>query len=300
MKIAIIGCGYVGSAIARLWQRQGHQVTVTTTTPEKISKLETIADCVVLAKGNDLETLQKLVSDREMVLLSVGAKSRTIDNYRQSYLETAKNVVKAIETAPSVKQLIYTGSYAVLGDKNGAWTDETAPVNPANEHGEILCQTESELLSVPENQMKSSSGQRSVGEAFSERVETSELRSLKVCILRLAGIYGEGRELIKIFGRVAGTTRPGSGDDYTNWIHLDDIVGAIEFARQRELSGIYNLASDEILTTKEFLDRLFKVHERSPVNWDDSQTSVRPYNTKLSNQKLKNAGFRLAHPQLVF
>ncbi len=275
MKIAIIGCGYVGSAIARLWQRQGHQVTVTTTTPEKISKLETIADCVVLAKGNDLETLQKLVSDREMVLLSVGAKSRTIDNYRQSYLETAKNLVKAIETTSSVKQLIYTGSYAVLGDKNGAWTDETAPVNPANEHGEILCQTELELLSISETECK-------------------------VCILRLAGIYGEGRELIKIFGRIAGTTRPGSGDDYTNWIHLDDIVGAIEFARQRELSGIYNLASDEILTTREFLDRLFTIHNLQPVIWDADRTSVRPYNTKLSNQKLKNAGFRLAYPQLIF
>lgn len=275
MKIAIIGCGYVGSAIARLWQRQGHQVTVTTTTPGKIIQLETIADKVTLANGNDLATLQEVVSDREVVLLSVGAKSRNIENYRQSYLKTAKNVVAAIKTAPSVKQLIYTGSYAVLGDKNGEWTDETAPVAPVNEYGEILCQTETELLSVPEDK-------------------------IKVCILRLAGIYGEGRELIKIFGRMAGLTRPGDGKDYTNWVHLDDIVGAIEFARQQQLSGIYNLACDEILTFKEFLDRLFNAHELPSVTWDSSQNSVRAYNTKLSNQKLTKAGFQLAHPQLIF
>ncbi|MGV2827426.1 SDR family oxidoreductase [Myxosarcina sp. GI1(2024)] len=275
MKIAIIGCGYVGSAIARLWHRQGHQVTVTTTTPDKVSQLEAIASRVTLAEGNDLETLQEIVSDREVVLLSVGAKSRTIDNYRRSYLETAKNVIAALKTAPQVKQLIYTGSYAVLGDKNGAWTDETAAVNPANEFGEILCQTEAALLSVPEERFK-------------------------VCILRLAGIYGEGRELIKIFRRSAGTTRPGNGEDYTNWIHIYDIASAIEFARREQLSGIYNLACDEVLTTKELLDCLFTTHGLPLVTWDATRTSVRPYNTRLSNQKLTNAGFQLAHPQIIF
>lgn len=275
MKIAIIGCGYVGSATARLWQRQGHQVRVTTTTPDKISRLDKIASEVAIAKGNDLETLKNIVSDREIVLLSVGAQSRTLDSYRQSYLETAKNLVAALKTAPEVKQLIYTGSYAVLGDKDGAWTDETAPIALANEYGEVLCQTEAVLLSVPEDKYR-------------------------VGILRLGGIYGENRELIKIFRRVAGTTRPGKGDDYSNWIHLDDIVGAIDFVRQKQLAGIYNLACDEVLTTKELLDRLLTTYGLSPVSWDVEKTSVRPYNTRLSNQKLKNAGFELAHPQLIF
>jgi len=42
---------------------------------------------------------------------------------------------------------------------------------------------------------------------------------MSVCILRLGGIYGPRRELVKIFGRVAGTIRPGNGEDATNWIH---------------------------------------------------------------------------------
>ena len=275
MKIAIIGCGYVGSAIARWWQQQGHQITVTTTTPDKIPYLNTIASEVAIADGSNLANLKQAIADKEVVLLSVAAKQRSADGYRQAYLATAKNLLTAIAETPSVKQLIYTSSYGILGNQNGEWTDENAPVSPINELGEILSQTEQVLLSVPKSE-------------------------LKICILRLSGIYGPGRELIKIFRSRAGTTRPGNGKDYTNWIHLDDIVNAIKLARLKQLSGIYNLNSDEILTTGEFFDRLFATHNLPPITWDTSQPSSRPYNLKLDNQKLKAAGFKLVHPQIVF
>lgn len=275
MKIGIIGCGYIGSAIALLWHQQGHEVTVTTTTPEKVSKLQTISDQVAIVSGDDLDSLKQLVKHQDVILLSVSAKQPTIDGYRQSYLETAKNVVAAIKQAPNVQQLIYTSSYGILGNKNGKWTDETAPVAPVNQQGEILCQTESILLSLPQSKSKTS-------------------------ILRLTGVYGKGRELIKIFRSWAGTTRPGNGKDYSNWVHLDDIVNGIEFARQKQLQGIYNLNSDEILPRFEFFARLFKTHKLPPITWDSSRQSLRPYNLKLDNQKLKDLGFKLIHPQIRF
>ena len=275
MKIAIIGCGYVGSAIASLWHQQGHEVTVTTTTSEKVPDLQTIASEVAIAYGNDLNILKQVIKDKEVILLSIGVKQHTVDGYRQSYLAAAKNLVTAIQETPTVKQLIYTSSYGILGNKNGEWTDETAPVSPISEPGEILSQTEQVLLFIPESK-------------------------LKVCIFRLTGIYGTGRELIKIFRSRAGTTRPGNGKDYTNWVHLDDVVNGIEFARQKQLSGIYNLNSDEILSTGEFFDRLFTTHNLPPITWDASQPSLRPYNLKLDNQKLKAAGFKLVHPQIIF
>ena len=275
MKLAIIGCGYVGSAVARLWHQSGHEVIVTTTTPAKKQQLQAIATEVAVVTGNDLAGLQRVVSDRDVVLLSVGSKQRTPQGYRLAYLETARNVVKAIGTTPGVKQLIYTGSYGILKENSGATIDETVEVDPKDEYGEILYQTEQELLSIPESEFIT-------------------------CILRLTGIYGPERELIKIFRRVSGTTRPGKGGEYTNWVHLEDIVRAIDFARIKQLSGIYHLNSDEILTIKEFLDRLFKAHDLPSVTWDSSQPSTRASNIKLSNQKLKNAGFELVHPQIEF
>ena len=274
MKLAIIGCGYVGSAVGHLWHSAGHEVTVTTTTPAKKQELQAIASKVVVLTGNDLEKLKDVVADRDVVLLSVGSKQRTPETYRQAYLQTAQNVVAAIKAGSGVKQLIYTSSYGILNHKDGDVVDETIEVEPKDEFGEILYKTEQTLLSVAETEFIT-------------------------CILRLTGIYGPGRELIKIFRRVAGTTRPG-GERYTNWVHLEDIVRAIDFAREKQLQGIYHLNSDEILKMKEFLERLFQAHNLPPVTWDSSQSSARSSNMRLSNQKIKDAGFELVHPKIEF
>jgi nucleoside-diphosphate-sugar epimerase len=275
MKLVIIGCGYVGSAVARLWHTAGNEVTVTTTTKERVSELQAIASQVAVVTGDDLLGLKQVVANQDIVLLSVGSKQRTPEAYRQAYLETAQNIVMAIEANVGVKQLIYTGSYGAIYHKSGDIVDETVAVNPQDEFGEILAQTEQVLLNA-------------------------STEDFKTCILRLAGIYGPGRELIKIFRRVAGTTRPGSGESYTNWVHLEDIVRAIDFAKDNQLQGIYHLNSDELMTTKELFQRLFAAHDLPPVTWDISQTSPRAHNMKLSNQKIKSAGFELVHPEIEF
>ena len=275
MRLAIIGCGYVGSRVARLWHEAGNEVTVTTTSPNKIAALQAVSSKVVILTGGDSATLQKVIGDRDVVLLSIGSKQRTPQVYRQTYLETAQNLVAAIEAGTGVKQIIYTGSYGIINDKSGGTIDETVAIKPKDEFGEILYRTEQVLLSAAN-------------------------ANLKTCILRLSGIYGEGRELVKIFGRVAGTTRSGSGDRYTNWVHVEDIVRAIDFAKKQQLEGIYHLNSDEVIIIREFFQRLFKAHNLPPVTWDSSQTSTRSNNMKLSNQKIKDAGFELAHPQIEF
>ncbi|NEU73512.1 SDR family oxidoreductase [Hassallia byssoidea VB512170] len=274
MNIAIIGCGYVGYAIARYWQQNSSFiVTATTTTQSRVPALQSVAQKVVVVSGNDSEALQSVLQNQDVVLLSIGAKSANV--YEETYLHTATNLVSVLRQIPSVRHLIYTGSYAVYGDRNGAWVSEETPVTPANSNGEILKGTEDVLLSA-------------------------ESENLRVCILRLGGIYGSDRELVKIFGRAAGTTRPGDGEDVTNWIHLDDIVGAIEFVRQHNLQGIYNLVDDAHLKSRELLDTLFAKHNLPSVQWDSSQTSNRPYNAKVSNQKIKDAGYQLIHPQMIF
>ena len=274
MNVAIIGCGYVGKAVAHHWRQDlGLTVTATTTTPEKVPTLEKIAQRVVVVKGNDPEGLKSVVQNQDTILLSVGASSANA--YQDAYLETAKTLVSVLKDTPTVTQLIYTSSYSVYGDQGGDWITEESPVQPSTPNGNILAETEQVLLSA----------------AYS---------NLQVCILRLGGIYGVNRELVKIFGRSAGTTRPGKGEDITNWIHLDDIVGAIEFARSHHLQGIYNLVDDTRLPLRELLDRLFETHNLAKVSWDTSVSSTRPYNTRVSNQKIKVAGYQFIHPEIIF
>jgi len=275
MNIAIIGCGYVGYAVGQFWQQKTNFfITATTTSPERVPTLKTIAQKVVVTQGNDPEGLKAVLENQDIVLLSVGAKG--VNLYEATYLKTAENLVNLLPDFPTIKQIIYTGSYSVYGDHNGGWVDEQTPVTPTHETGKILQATENIILQA----------------ASSDQV--------RVCILRLGGIYGPDRELMKIFSRVPGTTRPGDGGDVTNWVHLDDIVGAIELARQQQLVGIYNLVNDAYLTSRELLDRLLEKHGLPKVEWDATAKSNRPYNARVSNRKIKDAGYKFIHPDFIF
>jgi nucleoside-diphosphate-sugar epimerase len=265
----ILGCGYVGRSLAPCW-RQTMTVTATTTTVDRLAELQLLADRAMVVKGNDEAAVRSLLHDQQVLLVSVGAPNANA--YEETYLNTAKTVVAALKES-SVQQVIYTSSYAVYGDRGGDWVDETTPVLPLNQKAEILAETEQVLLSAAQD-------------------------SLKVCVLRLGGIYGAGRELVKIFGRAAGSVRPGTGKEASNWIHIDDIVGAIAFAQQHHLNGIYNLVGTVPLTTQELLDRVFTAYNLPLATWDSSQSSSRSYNARVSNQKLRDAGYQFIYPEI--
>ncbi len=269
MNAAILGCGYVGKAVAQLWMSQGIDVTATTTSPERVEDLQKIATAVQVVDGSDPEGITALLQGQDTLLICVGAGRQA--NYEETYLNTAKTVVSVLDRAPDLKQIIFTSTYSVYGNYEGAWVREDDTAKPATGNGRIMTQTEKTLMDA----------------ATPER---------NVCIFRLGGIYGPGRELAKIYGRAAGQTRPGSGHEASNWVHLDDIVGAIAFAQTHALSGIYNLVQDEIPTGHDLIDRVCTAHNLEPVQWDPSQPSARPYNVRVSNQKLKAAGYEFHHP----
>ena len=249
-NMAIIGCGYVGSALADFWQQRGHSVTGTTTSALCVAELKPITARVEIVAGNDLDTLQSVVQEQDTVVLSVAPTSfRAVndDVYAHTYLETAKTLVKALNQSPRVKQLIYLSSCSVYGDRRGNWVDETTSLIPQDPRSQVLQETEAVLL------------------------QGSQCRT---CILRLGGIYGPGRELVNMFAGLAGMTLPGKGDRFTNWIHLNDIVTGIEFARTNQLQGVYNLVDDSHLTVRQLVELVCAHYSLPGVFWDISQLNA--------------------------
>lgn len=267
MKVAIIGCGYVGSAVAQAWKAQGHDVLVTTTREERVEELSAIASKVEVLVGTDSDRLKAVLSDRQAALLCVASKRGA--NYSETYLSTSKTIAQVLPQTP-VEQLIYTSSCSVYGQHNGVWVSEQMPPKPNTDNGKVIEQTEETLLN-----------------AASPRQT--------VCVLRLGGIYGPGRTLERIYSRAAGTTRPGKGEEGTNWVHLSDIVRGIEWARSQPLSGLYNLVQDEVPTVRALIDEVCDRHNLDPVIWDETQPSTRK-NVRVSNAKIKRTGFEFVHP----
>ena len=276
MNLIIIGCGYVGYAVADyLYYNQKNTcvVTATTTTPEKIPRLQKVAQKAIILNGEDIEGLKSALQNQDTVLLSIARKGAS--TYQETYLQTANNLIKAIKDNTTVKQIIYTSSCSVYGDRGGSLVDEETPVQPSSESGKALRETEQILLSGSSEKMN-------------------------VCVLRLGGIYGPNRELLKIYSRIAGKTLSGNGKEPANWIHLDDIVRGIDFARQHRLQGIYNLVDDAKFTRFEIIEQVCEKHNLEKVKWDLSSKSSRSYNAEVSNQKLKEVGYKLVHPQMSF
>lgn len=278
MNITIIGCGYVGTTLAEYWhQKQNYLITATTTTNERVEELEKVADKVVVMKGDDATAVQSVLQNQDVVIVSVAPISdRQVDaeGYAATYLTTAKNLVAALSNAPTLKQIIYLSSCSVYGNRNGELVDETVTISPQDKLGQILAQTEEILLA-----------------ANTEKV--------KVCILRLGGIYGPERELGKRFVRIAGKTLPGTGENFMNWIHLDDIVSAVDFVLINQGQGIYNLVNDVTMMIRDLCDQICDRENLPQVLWNPSEPSQRDFNTRVSNQKLKAAGYKFIHPDTI-
>ena len=261
MKIGIIGCGYIGQAMALHWRKKGHFVSVTTRKREKMEHLQSLADEVFLLGPRPLSSF---LEGQEAILLSVAPDH--FSDYASTYLSTAQEIAKFYFKLSHLRQVLYTGSTSVYGDHFGAWVDENAKLLNSHENAKTLYETEKTLLG-------------------------SGAEKPQVCILRLGEIYGPGREIEERLRRMQSWKLPGSGESFTNIVHLDDIVAALDFALERQLSGIYNLCSDFHIPRKDFYDQICTRKNLPAVQWDPLLQSHHGGNRRVLSQKIKDAGF---------
>lgn len=248
----IIGCGYIGCALAVAWRKVGIRVTATTTSAERLSDLRRVADDAFIWKNGDLKSL---VQNHDCLVVTVAAKGK--DNYKETYLDTAKAVCEAA----GLKKVIYTSSTSVYGDHHGDWVDEDTPISPLSPQAQILADTEKQYLTLP-----------------------------NACILRLGEIIGPGRELIERLSKQQGNELPGTGQQYTNFSHRDDIVSAIQHAYEKDLHGIYNVCQDLHVSRKDLYDTICDKMGWPRVKWNASLKSAHGGNKRVSSKKIHTTG----------
>ncbi len=127
---------------------------------------------------------------------------------------------EALAQASRLRSIVYLSTVGVYGDHGGAWVDEETPPQPDSERAR-------ERLAVEQAWQK-----------FGRRSRAA------VAILRLAGIYGPGRNaLVQIArGDARRIVKPGQ---VFNRIHVGDIAQAIDAALARAAAGVFNVADDE-------------------------------------------------------
>lgn len=207
------GLGYVAEALAAELLSRGWRVHGTTRSSENALRLRTLGITPhLLSPAQPLESALKLFEEVTHILCSIPPDE-----------SGDPAAVYAAHFQPSLEWFAYLSTTGVYGDHDGAWVDETTPIDRALLEPRSLRRYEAEQFWLTQHQ----------------------LRGLPAHIFRIAGIYGPGRSVIDEIR--SGTARriDKSGQVFSR-IHRDDIVQALLYSMASPAPGeTYNLCDDE-------------------------------------------------------
>ncbi|WP_374549254.1 NAD(P)H-binding protein [Flavobacterium sp.] len=202
MQISILGCGWLGFPLAKSLLKKGFEVKGSTTTLEKISKLEAngiqpsiVTLSAVEGQKNENE-INTFLQNAEVLIINIPPKLR--GNSNENFVQKIKNLIPFIEKS-SVEKVIFVSSTSVYSDDTAInlITEETIP-KPDTESGKQLLETEILLQNNP---------------------------NFKTTIIRFGGLISKDRHPI-VF--LAGRKNIENPEAAINLIHLDDCIGIIE------------------------------------------------------------------------
>jgi nucleoside-diphosphate-sugar epimerase len=214
MTKLIVGCGYLGGRVARLWREQGHSVVAVTRHAEQAEALARQGLQTFVADVTRPETLAGLPM-AETVLFAVGYDPRGGRSRREVYVDGLRNVLDALP--PGTKRFLFISSTGVYGDAGGQWVDEDWPCRPTSDAGRAML--------------------------AAEEVLQSHHLGPQGIVLRLAGLYGPGR-LPSVNSLRSDAATAVAAQRVVNLIHVDDAAAVVLAAERRAPPPRTYLVSD--------------------------------------------------------
>jgi len=262
-RVLIAGCGYVGSAAAKLFAQADWEVSGWTRTQGSSKRAIADATSIRAVDITDVDTVRRNCFEADLVVHCASAGS---DSYRRVYRDGAANLVDCFPNA----RIIFTSSTSVYGQRDGSWVTEESITEPLSENAKILLEAENLVLAH------------------------------KGIILRVAGIYGPGRSFF--LRSVIERTAP-SGDRIVNQVHRDDVASAIFFLAQRDdITGpqIFNVIDNVPTSRSEILSWLAtRLNLPAPSLSGAIESKRGNSNKRVSNAKLRALGWAPRFPSYI-
>jgi nucleoside-diphosphate-sugar epimerase len=211
-RLIVLGCGYLGRAVAEQALQAGWNVEALTRNAEKAARLEEeLGIRVVLGDLADSDWHHSLDPLGAWVVNCVSSGGGGEAGYRRAYYLGSVSVRIWLEKKGGGKGLLYTGSTSVYPQTDGVWVDDHARTEATTDLNEILLKAEDVCASL-----------------ILDRIVP------RAAVVRLAGIYGPGRHYLIDQLRTGKTTFAGPGDYHLNLIHRDDAASALLALASRE------------------------------------------------------------------
>jgi nucleoside-diphosphate-sugar epimerase len=280
MRVAILGCGYVGLELGRQLQAAGHEPIGVRRSVSGIDAIESAGFRGVRADVTDADALGA-VPDVDALVFAASSGGRGADAAREIYvggLRTAIGAFGGRESPP--ERLVYTSSTGVYGDHGGDRVDEETPLKPGTEKTRVLASAEQAALS----------------EAPDHGIEGT--------VARFAGLYGPDRYRLERY--LNGPVTAG----YLNMIHRVDAAGAVRFLldRDRARGEVVLIVDDEPVEKHALADWLAAEAGRDPppkrsveerLSGADLSATARDRiraQKRCSNDKLRGMGYAFTYP----
>jgi nucleoside-diphosphate-sugar epimerase len=279
--VLVVGAGWIGCEVAGSLVRAGTSVVATTRSGLWRGGSQPPA-------GVALHRLDLLRDDdraRAAVFAGVRAAVACLapggeQDRRALYVDGARRFAEGCAAA-DLRRAVWCSSTSALPSIDGP-VDEECTTEPDGERGRV---------------------QRDAENAFREVCEAS---GTPWVILRLAGLYGPGRELERVYrlaGAEDGTARepaplPGDGLEPTNLVHREDVVASIVAALHLDasVSTLVHVVDQDHTTRRDLVARLAERLGAPTPRWE--RDGGAPCGKRVTSRRLAEVlGVRLVHPR---
>lgn len=274
MRILILGLGNIGKTLAERLKSQGHFVVGTTTTPEKVDRLQEIVDEVAVLFGHESDKVRAAASGCDVVVVTVAPdvrKSRSIEEREQHYSEVL--VDSCTNAVAAVDRVVFASSFSVYGD-GGEGNEPITEDAPCANHDE------------PSSR-------------YYQQAERAVLSADGGCVLRFPDMYGAPGDMsypdrVRLCHQYMDGQAIFSADAPLYCIHYLDVVRSIEHAIASKLSGVFNVCDNDTLpyTNKQVFDAICEAEALPPLTFLDQ---IKAPNRKISADKIYATGYRIQH-----
>lgn len=272
MNVFIFGAGYSGLALADLLAPRGIAVAGTTRSEKRFAELKARGIEPYRFDGE----LEKAIEERLRSVTHLVVSAAPGEN-GDPVLGAAGEAIRRDMSA--LEWIGYLSTVGVYGDHDGAWVDEDSPCRPVSRRTQRRLVAERQWLDL------------------------GEKTDIAVAVLRLAGIYGPGRNpFVKLErGTARRLIKPGQ---VFNRIHVDDIARAVEHLGRARTGGIFNVTDDEPAPPQDVVAhaaRLMGVEVPPDIPFNEAELTPMARSfygevKRVSNARLKATGFKFLYP----
>ncbi len=250
-SVGIVGCGWLGSALAHQLIAKGITVLATRSNTDNAEQLKNQGiDAIVLSLPAEQELLNShAIFKQQCLVIAITPQFR---QGRVDYADKVKQLIESAKVANCVEQIILLSSSAIYNGLSGQ-VDESIELDLSADKVSVLNDAEQAVLYFNENYHNQSNDKSVNKNAY---------------VLRLSGLVGPNRHPGKFLlnGRMLNNPQA-----IVNLIHQHDAVGLIQVLFQSDIGGgIFNGVSSTQVTKKQYYQAAANALKLPMPNFEES------------------------------